>query len=157
MTIRIAPCGPGDLSRMTDLWVEAWAQAYPAIDFSARRGWFAGRIADMAGAGTVVLLALRDDDLAGFVTVDPATGWIDQMLVGLAHQGTGAADALMAAARGLRPAGLSLDVNADNARAIAFYRRQGFATTGRRVNEQGRAVDLMAWRPPQPPAAPSPT
>jgi ribosomal protein S18 acetylase RimI-like enzyme len=37
--------------------------------------------------------------------------------------------------------------------AIAFYRRQGFATTGQRLNDQGRAIALMAWRSP-PPAEP---
>ncbi len=57
----------------------------------------------------------------------------------------------MAAAKAASPTGLTLDVNADNARAIAFYRREGFVTTGHRLNEQGRPIDLMAWRPEPPP------
>lgn len=156
MTVAIAAFTPDRLPAMADRWVEAWAKAYPAIDFTARRSWFCDRIAAMAEGGTAVLVATDGDDVAGFVTVDPATGWIDQMLAGLAHQGTGVAAMLMEAAKRLRPAGLTLDVNADNMRAIAFYRRQGFATTGQRVNEQGRAIALMAWRPP-PPAELPPT
>lgn len=150
MTVAIADFTPDRLPAMADRWVEAWAKAYPAIDFAARRAWFCDRIAALAESGTAVLVATDGDDVAGFVTVDPATGWIDQMLAGLAHQGTGVAAMLMEAAKRLRPAGLTLDVNADNMRAIAFYRRQGFATTGQRLNEQGRVIALMAWRPPLP-------
>lgn len=157
MTVRIAGFDRRHLPAMADLWIAAWAATYPAIDFTARHSWFCDRVRAMAENGTIVLLAFRDDDLAGFVTVDPATGWIDQMLVGLGHQGTGVAALLMDEAKRLRPDGLSLDVNADNARAIAFYRRQGFAATGQRLNEQGRAIDLIAWRPQPAPAAPPPT
>lgn len=156
MTVTIAAFHPDRLPAMADLWVEAWADAYPAIDFTARRSWFCDRIAAMAEGGTDVLLAFLGDDLAGFVTVDPETGWIDQMLAGRAYQGSGVAAFLMDEAKRRRPKGLTLDVNADNARAIAFYRRQGFDRTGGRVNEQGRAIDLMAWRPP-PPAELPPT
>lgn len=150
MTVRIVACADPLLPALTDLWVAAWALAYPAIDFEARRGWLADRLAVMARDGTAILVGLVDGMPGGFVTVHPATGWIDQMLVGLAHQGTGLADALMDAAKAAAPAGLSLDVNADNVRAIAFYRRQGFVTTGCRVNEQGRTIDLMAWAPSAP-------
>lgn len=153
MTVAIAAFTPDRLPAMADRWVEAWAKAYPAIDFAARRAWFCDRIAALAESGATVLLAADGEDVAGFVTVDPATGWIDQMLVGLAYQGSGVAAFLMDEAKRLRPEGLTLDVNADNARAIAFYRRQGFERTGGRVNEQGRAIALMAWRSP-PPAEP---
>lgn len=147
MTVTIAAFHPDRLPAMADLWVEAWTEAYPAIDFTARRAWFCDRIAALAQSGTAVLVATDGDEVAGFVTVDPATGWIDQMLAGLAHQGTGVAAMLMEAAKRLRPAGLTLDVNADNMRAIAFYRRQGFRRTGGRISDQGRAIDLMAWQP----------
>lgn len=155
MTVAIAAFTPNRLPAMADRWVEAWAKAYPAIDFTARRAWFCDRIAALAESGTAVLVATDGDDVAGFVTVDPATGWIDQMLAGLDHQGTGVAAMLMEAAKRLRPAGLSLDVNADNARAITFYRRQGFVRTGGRISDQGRPIDFMAWPPP--PAEPRPT
>ncbi|KAF0119845.1 MAG: putative acetyltransferase [Xanthobacteraceae bacterium] len=156
MTVGIVAFSPDRLPAMAELWVEAWADSYPAIDFETRRAWFCDRIAAMAESGTTVLVALRSGELAGFVTIDEATGWIDQMLVGRAHQGTGVAAMLMDAAKRRRLAGLSLDVNADNLRAIAFYRQQGFVTTGRRVSDQGRAIDLMAWRP-LPPGEPPPT
>lgn len=138
---------PARLPALADLWVATWAATYPAIDFARRRGWFTDRITAFAASGVAVPLAFVGSDLAGFVTVDPAGGWIDQMLVGLAFQGSGAGPALMAEARRLSPNGLSLDVNADNGRAIAFYRREGFVRTDSRINSQGAAIDIMVWTP----------
>jgi len=147
VTIRLAAFDPAQLGAMSSLWVATWAATYPTIDFDRRRGWFVDRITAFAGAGVAIPLAFAGGELAGFVTVDPAGGWIDQMLVGLSHQGSGAGRALMDEAKRLSPNGLSLDVNADNARAIAFYRREGFAKTAERTNSQGFAIDVMVWSP----------
>lgn len=155
MTVLIVPYRAAFKPALADLWVAAWGQAYPIYDFETRRGWLLDRIAVMEADGTAILVALDGEVPTGFVTVHPDTGWIDQMLVGIAHQGQGVAHSLMAAAKRQRPPGLTLDVNADNARAIAFYRRQGFVRTGGRINEQGRPIDLMAWTPPSPPHPPS--
>lgn len=151
MTWLIVPYRPSLKPALADLWVAAWGTAYPLYDFETRRGWLLDRLTAMETDGTAVLVGLVDGVPGGFVTVHPGTGWIDQMLVGLAHQGSGLAAALMDAAKDAAPAGLTLDVNADNGRAIAFYRRQGFVRTGSRVNEQGRPIDLMAWTPPPAP------
>lgn len=145
--VTVAGFDPACLPAMADLWVATWAATYPTIDFTRRRDWFVDRIKAFVEAGVAVPLAFVDGDLAGLVTVDPAGGWIDQMLVGLAFQGSGVGPALMAEAQRLSPNGLSLDVNADNGRAIAFYRRQGFVRTGGRINGQGAAIDIMAWTP----------
>lgn len=147
MTIRLVAFDPARLGTMSSLWAATWAATYPTIDFDRRRGWFTDRITAFAGAGVAIPLAFVDAALAGFITVDPAGGWIDQMLVGLAYQGSGVGRALMDEAKRLSPNGLSLDVNADNARAIAFYRREGFAKTGARTNSQGFAIDVMVWSP----------
>jgi putative acetyltransferase len=54
---------------------------------------------------------------------------------------------LMAEARRLSPAGLDLKVNADNARAIRFYEKQGFVITGDDVNPiSGALIRKMSWR-----------
>ena len=51
-------------------------------------------------------------------------------------------------AKRLSPAGVTLLVNKDNARAIRFYERNGFAHAGDDVNPtSGRPVLKMAWRP----------
>lgn len=156
MTWTIVPYRPAFKPALADLWVAAWGKAYPLYDFETRRGWLLDRLTAMETDGTAILVGLVDEAPGGFVSVHPGTGWIDQMLVGVAHQGSGLAAALMDAAKAVAPAGLTLDVNADNGRAIAFYRRQGLVRTGGRVNEQGRPIDLMAWTPrPPPPVRPS--
>ena len=54
----------------------------------------------------------------------------------------------MAEARRISPHGLDLKVNADNARAIRFYEKQGFVDVGEAINEiSGAPVRLMRWRP----------
>ena len=147
MTVHLRACEPDVIPALTALWVEAWRLAYPRIDFDRRRDWFADRIRGFLATGVSVIVAFDEDVLAGFITVEPATGWIDQMLVGRGHQGSETGQVLMDAAKQLVPSGLRLDVNADNARAISFYHKQGFLRTGGRHNEQGAAIDLMAWMP----------
>ena len=85
--------------------------------------------------------------LAGFVTID-ANGYLDQLVVAPEKWGSQLATALVDEARRLSPSGVTLLVNEDNARAIRFYARNGFAQDGRDVNPtSGRPVLRMAWRP----------
>ena len=65
--------------------------------------------------------------MVGFVTVDPATLYLDQIVVAPEAWGCGVAAALIAEAKRISPHGLDLHVNTDNARAIRFYEKHGFA------------------------------
>ena len=86
--------------------------------------------------------------MVGFVTVDPGTGYLDQIVVAPEAWGSMTAGALLAEAKRLAPAGLHLAVNADNDRAIRFYEKQGFVVTGTDVNERsGAPIRTMAWKP----------
>ena len=85
--------------------------------------------------------------MVGFVTVDPRTGYLDQIVVAPEAWGSPAAPALLAAAKRIAPAGLDLDVNQDNARAIRFYEKHGFAVGGSGVNPRsGAPIYRMSWR-----------
>ena len=62
--------------------------------------------------------------------------------------GSGLARALLDEAKRLSPAGIDLLVNKDNARAIRFYEKHGFAYAGDDKNPvSGIAVNRMRWRP----------
>jgi putative acetyltransferase len=85
--------------------------------------------------------------MAGFVTVDPRTGYLDQLVVAPEAWGGGVAAALVAAAKRDAPAALDLHVNRDNARAIRFYEKNGFAVSGEEVNPRsGAPIYKMSWR-----------
>jgi len=87
-------------------------------------------------------------EVIGFVTVDPATGYLDQLVVAPEAWGAKLADVLIVAAKEIAPAGLDLHVNQDNRRAIRFYERQGFTVSGKDVNAlSGKPVFRMSWRP----------
>lgn len=128
------------------LWLETWKLAYPAIDFDKRVDWWRERWRTELVPVAQVVVAEHDGALAGFVTID-ASGYLDQLVVAPAHWGSDAARLLMDEAKRLSPSGVTLKVNADNARAIRFYLRHGFVKTGDEVNASGRAVDVMAWMP----------
>jgi putative acetyltransferase len=128
------------------LWLETWKLAYPSIDFDKRVDWWRERWRNELVPVAQVVVAEQDGAMAGFVTID-GTGYLDQLVVGPAHWGSDAARLLMDEAKRLSPDGVTLKVNADNARAIRFYERNGFVKTDEEANSSGRAVDVMAWRP----------
>ncbi|WP_371347591.1 GNAT family N-acetyltransferase [Ancylobacter sp. IITR112] len=128
------------MPEMTHLWVEAWQEALPEIDFEARRGWLCHRIGTLIEEGAVIDLAQAEGPgggpgtLLGFVSVNPRTGYVDQLVVHPDHWGTGVAGALIRAAAARSPRRLVLDVNEQNERAVRFYEKAGFVVTGHGVN-----------------------
>ena len=140
----------GDLPGLADLWAAAWRATGIAVDFDARREWFVERLSDLAAGGAEIIVA-RDAGgaLAGFVTIHRQNGHLDQFCVAPAQQGGGLACVLLDAARARAPGFVRLEVNADNARACRFYRREGFAETGRGVSPtSGLPILHMEWRRP---------
>lgn len=137
-----------DLTALLALWVEAWSEVCPEIDFSARRSWFARHLAELEDAGADVTVACADDGRAlGFVVFDPASGVMDQLCVAVDSKGAGVAQALLEAVKRRAPGGVHLTVNKANARAVRFYQREGFAIVGEAVNPQsGLPIWTMVWR-----------
>jgi putative acetyltransferase len=84
----------------------------------------------------------------GFVTVDPGTLDLDQIVVAPEAWGMGVASLLIAEAKQISPGGLDLHVNKDNSRAISFYEKHGFVISGEALNwRSGAPVHKMSWRP----------
>jgi putative acetyltransferase len=129
------------------LWRETWQQAYPSIDFAARETWWRERWRKELVPNAHIVVAEQDGALAGFVTID-AEGYLDQLVVAPAQWGSTLATALLDEAKRLSPDGITLLVNTDNARAIRFYRRNGFVDAGGDVNlTSGKPVLRMEWKP----------
>lgn len=138
-----------DLPALTDLWIAAWQATLTGIDFEGRRGWFVDNARRHADAGGRTLVAELHGATLGFMMLEPASGYLDQIAVAPESRGSGVADRLIARAKELAPRGIDLEVNTDNARAIRFYERHGFVRGATGVNARsGLATVRMSWRPP---------
>jgi putative acetyltransferase len=139
---------PSDEDASIALWLRTWQAAYPALDFARRLDWWRARWRDELLPVAEVVVAEGDGAMIGFVTVDPRTRYLDQLVVAPECWGSDVGAALIAEAKRISPQGLDLDVNTDNARAIRFYGKQGFSISGAGVNPiSGKPVHRMSWRP----------
>ena len=131
-----------------ELWRRTWQAAYPRLNFTERLDWWRARWRRELVPACVIMVAQRDDAIVGFVTVDPAAGYLDQIVVAPEAWGSDLAADLIAEAKRIAPAGLDLLVNQDNARALRFYEKHGFAITGADANPiSGAPLHRMSWRP----------
>ena len=148
--LSLRPYDANDGDACVALWLRTWQVTYPQLDFAARLDWWRERWRSELVRTADIVIAEAAGDVIGFVTVDPRTSYLDQIVVAPEHWSTGVGAALIAVAKQLSPAGLNLDVNIDNARAIRFYDRQGFSIAGASVNPiSGKPVHRMSWRPPR--------
>jgi putative acetyltransferase len=147
--VTLRPYAARDEQAAIALWLRSWQAAYPDIDFAARLDWWGARWRNDLVPAAQIVVAETDGGAIGFVTVDPNTLYLDQIVVAPEFWGSGTGTLLVAEAKRLSPRGLDLDVNTDNARAIRFYEKCGFAVAGAGTNPlSGKPVHRMSWRPP---------
>jgi putative acetyltransferase len=147
--VTLRPYDPArDEAAALALWLRTWQKTYPTIDFAERLDWWTRQWREHLVPSAAITVAEAREEIVGFVTVDPRTHYLDQLVVAPEFWGIGVATKLIAQAKRHSPAGLNLDVNTDNARAIAFYEKEDFVITGNGFNAfSGRPVHHMSWRP----------
>lgn len=148
MDVRLRRYRSDDLEPALALWQRAWTAAMPGIDFVGRMDWWRDRwLRELVPNHTIVVAELAGR-LVAFVVIDPATGWLDQIVTDPDRWRAGIATRLMQEAMRLAPAGIHLDVNQSNERAIRFYERAGFVRTGPSRNPRsGEPTWLYRWKP----------
>jgi putative acetyltransferase len=145
----LRPYTTADEDAAIELWRRTWQKHYPHLDFNARVDWWRARWRNELVPAAKITLAEIDGTLAGFVTVDPKTMYLDQIVVAPEYWGSNVALRLLDEAKRISPNGLDLLVNKDNARAIGFYSKHGFYYAGEDKNPvSGIAVNRMTWRAP---------
>jgi putative acetyltransferase len=121
-----------DLPALVELWVAAWRDSGFDIDFEARRTWLVQRLTAHRAEGGAIVVGLDEiGRLAGFVTFDQESGYLDQLCVAPNARGSGIAKALLDQAKQLGRGIVELDVNEANERACRFYKREGFVVVTR--------------------------
>jgi putative acetyltransferase len=144
----LRPYDARDEDATVALWLRTWQATYPELDFAERLDWWRTRWRNELVPTTTISIAENKGAVIGFVTVDPRTFYLDQIVVAPEHWGSDVGPTLIAEAKRISPRGLDLDVNIDNARAIAFYGKCDFAITGTGKNPiSGKPVHRMSWRP----------
>lgn len=145
--VTLRPYAAADEEAAIELWRRTWQAAYPSIDFGERVAWWRERWRKELAQNATIVMAEKKGALVGFVTVDQA-GYLDQLVVAPEEWGAGLAAALLAEARRIAPAGLDLQVNQDNGRAVRFYEKHDFVISGSDKNPiSGRPTFKMSWRP----------
>ena len=138
---------PADEDAAIDLWRRTWQHHYPHLNFNERVAWWRRRWRNELLPVARIALAEAYGALVGFVTVDPKTMYLDQIVVAPELWGSGVALRLLDEAKRISPRGLDLLVNKDNFRAIRFYEKHGFKYAGKDTNPvSGQPVTRMAWR-----------
>lgn len=148
-----APCtlrayAASDADAAIELWRRTWQHHYAHLNFTERLDWWRARWLNELAPVARIVVAESGKALIGFVTVDPKTMYLDQIVVAPEVWGGGVASMLLDEAKKISPRGLDLLVNKDNARAIRFYEKNGFRYDGEDRNPvSGRPVNRMIWRP----------
>ena len=94
-----------------------------------------------------IVLADVDGALVGFVTVDPKTIYLDQIVVAPEHWGSGIALALLDEAKRLSPKGSICSSTRTMSAPSASTRSTASSYAGEDKNPvSGLAVNRMAWR-----------
>lgn len=137
-----------DENAAIELWRRTWSAHFPHIDFDSRVAWWRERWRQDLVPVTAIVVAECDGRIAGFMTIDEKTGYLDQIVVAPEAQHLQAGQLLVEAAKHVGREGLYLHVNKDNARALGFYQKCGFVIAGEDVNRRsGAPVYMMTWRP----------
>ena len=147
--IVIRPATPDDIGKVRSLLVATWHDTYDGLlgvervtDTTDR--WHALDVlaTQSARPSASFLVALQDDDVVGHafaVEQDGGVLFLSRLYVLPARQRQGIGGELLRAALGRHPGTtrVQLVVEARNAKALAFYGRNGFMVTGE-IEEEGR-------------------
>jgi diamine N-acetyltransferase len=162
MSLRIRPATTSDAAALSAFAAETFHVTYAAFNTAENMAAYTdatfsperqrGEIEDPSG---FVLLAVDDAEIVGYAQIAPGHGALEikRFYIAPTRHGRGVAQLLMdavvrsAAARGA--GALWLSVWEHNPRAIAFYRKVGFAETGVSTFELGSETqrDLLMVRP----------
>jgi putative acetyltransferase len=78
---KLRPYLIGDEIAAIALWLRTWQATYPELDFAKRLDWWRERWRNELVPTNEIVIAEHNDAMIGFVTVDPRTLYLDQLVV----------------------------------------------------------------------------
>ena len=87
--ISLRPYEAADEAAAVALWLRTWQAAYPELDFAARLDWWRTRWRYELVPSSAITIADDAGAVIGFVTVDPVTNYLDQLVVAPERWGFG--------------------------------------------------------------------
>ncbi|MGH2558321.1 MAG: GNAT family N-acetyltransferase [Thermomicrobiales bacterium] len=149
----IRQAAPPDANAIAEVHMTARREAMPYLPevhtAEETRAW----VAEIVLPAQSVWVAETDGQVVGVAACEEGT--LEQLYILPDHQGQGIGSALLAAAKELNPAGLSLWTFQRNASARAFYEHRGFTPvefTDGSTNEEREPDVRYEWTPAQPSA-----
>ncbi|MBS3647865.1 GNAT family N-acetyltransferase [Pseudaminobacter sp. 19-2017] len=103
---------------------------------------------ELAG-GWRVTVAVRENDVVGFVAMKPNEAVLNELFVRPEAIGSGVGQALLAHAKAVMPAGFTLFTRSANARARRFYENAGLIVLRQAAHPRtGEPVTYYRWNAP---------
>lgn len=122
--MKLRSAHPEDAAAIGELWFESWQSTGPE-DASVTKASLIKRATGELAERWEVTVAEADGVLLGFVALAPSEGRLDQLFVAPHAQGRGIGAELLKLTKQRFAEGFWLRVGAANARARAFYEREG--------------------------------
>jgi putative acetyltransferase len=151
-TLSLRAYTAADEAAAIELWRRTWQATYPTSIF--RAPCMVATLAQRIGAGLAIMV-VRDEQWGGqrpalrWLASSPSIRRLDILTLVVAPEAWGSevARILIDAAKQVASKGLELHVNQDNVRAIGFYKKHGFAISGKDINARsGKPLFKMTWR-----------
>jgi len=146
--VSIRPAILSDYPALADLWFDSWTSIGISNETDWPRDTVRERFVRDAAERWVLFAAEENGELVGMLALVPAERRIDQLFVKPRFKGKGVGLALLSYAKRELPDGIVLVTQEANARARAFYEREGFRLERSEYDEVHQRTNChYAWRP----------
>lgn len=126
--LALRPAAPEEFERLTEIWKAAVEATHDFISADEIAGYESRMADEFLPAVDLTVATHERGSVVGFVGIDGST--IEMLFVDPASHGMGIGRMLIEAVR-ISGQAMRVDVNEENAGAIAFYRKMGFEPVGR--------------------------